>query len=304
MALYDLMRQGLLTLSASDRMRDLIEHTPLSREVVRRFVPGASDDEAIRAAAELATSGRLTTIDYLGEDTTDLAQAQHTRDAYLALLRKAADAGLTSDGRFEVSLKLSALGQALPGDGDAIALGHAREIAQAAADVGTTITLDMEDHTTTDRTLATLHTLRADFPTVGAVLQAYLHRTEADCRDLATAGSRVRLCKGAYAEPASVAYQERADIDLSYVRCLKVLMAGQGYPMLPATTRGWSPSRSTSPPATTGPSTATNCRCSSESVPTSRSASLPRATGCGSMCRSGSSGTDIWSVDSRKSQPT
>ena len=232
MALYDLMRQGLLTLSASDRMRDLIEHTPLSREVVRRFVPGASDDEAIRAAAELATSGRLTTIDYLGEDTTDLAQAQHTRDAYLALLRKAADAGLTSDGRFEVSLKLSALGQALPGDGDAIALGHAREIAQAAADVGTTITLDMEDHTTTDRTLATLHTLRADFPTVGAVLQAYLHRTEADCRDLATAGSRVRLCKGAYAEPASVAYQERADIDLSYVRCLKVLMAGQGYPMV------------------------------------------------------------------------
>ena len=98
--------------------------------------------------------------------------------------------------------------------------------------MGTTITLDMEDHTTTDRTLATLHTLRADFPTVGAVLQAYLHRTEADCRDLATAGSRVRLCKGAYAEPASVAYQERADIDLSYVRCLKVLMAGQGYPMV------------------------------------------------------------------------
>jgi proline dehydrogenase len=84
----------------------------------------------------------------------------------------------------------------------------------------------MEDHTTTDRTLATLHALREDFPWVGAVLQSYLHRTEADCRDLATAGSRVRLCKGAYKEPASVAYQDGDDVDLSYVRCLKVLMAG------------------------------------------------------------------------------
>ena len=90
----------------------------------------------------------------------------------------------------------------------------------------------MEDHTTTDSTLAILRELRKDFPETGAVLQAYLHRTEADCRALAYEGSRVRLCKGAYNEPESVAFQDRHDVDKSYVRCLKVLMAGQGYPMI------------------------------------------------------------------------
>ena len=90
----------------------------------------------------------------------------------------------------------------------------------------------MEDHTTTDSTLAILRDLRKDFPETGAVLQAYLHRTEADCRALAYEGSRVRLCKGAYNEPEEVAFQAELDVDRSYVRCLKVLLAGQGYPMI------------------------------------------------------------------------
>ena len=90
----------------------------------------------------------------------------------------------------------------------------------------------MEDHTTTDSTLAILHELRQDFPSTGAVLQAYLRRTEQDCKDLAYAGSRVRLCKGAYKEPESVAFQGKAEVRLSYVRCLKALMAGDGYPMV------------------------------------------------------------------------
>jgi proline dehydrogenase len=126
---------------------------------------------------------------------------------------------------------LSALGQSLV-DGDKIALGNAQLVCDAARTAGTSVTVDMEDHTTTDSTLDTLSELRKDFPDTGAVLQAYLYRTEADCRDLAHAGSRVRLCKGAYAEPASVAFQDRHEIDRSYVRCLKILMAGEGYPML------------------------------------------------------------------------
>ena len=108
----------------------------------------------------------------------------------------------------------------------------AHAIAQRADALGTTVTLDMEDHTTTDLTLETLRTLRADFPRTGGVLQAYLHRTEADCRDLAATGSRIRLCKGAYNEPESVAHVERADVDKSYVRCMKILIQGEGYPML------------------------------------------------------------------------
>ena len=139
--------------------------------------------------------------------------------------------GLTDGAKAEVSVKLTALGLHLP-DGPAVALEHAREIAQAALAVRTTVTVDMEDHTTTDSTLAIVAELRKDFPSVGAVLQAYLRRTEGDCRDLAHAGSRIRLCKGAYQEPESVAYQDGAEVDKAYVRCLKILMAGEGYPMV------------------------------------------------------------------------
>ncbi len=226
-----MLRSGLLHLADSDTVRDLVERAPVSRSVVRRFVPGAGTADAVGAAQGLTGTGRLVTIDYLGEDTTDLAHAQHTRDAYVALLAALSEQGLTGGGAVEVSLKLSAVGQALPDDGHRIALEHAREVCAAAAEAGTTVTLDMEDHTTTDATLETLRALRADFPDVGAVLQAYLHRTEADCADLAGAGSRVRLCKGAYNEPDSVAYQG-SDVDKAYVRCLKVLMAGKGYPMV------------------------------------------------------------------------
>jgi len=222
----------MLQISESDLVRKAVVTAPVSRAVVARYVAGESVPDAVTVASELRTTNRLATIDYLGEDTTDSVQAATTRDTYVHLLDLLAEADLTAYGAAEVSVKLSAIGQALPADGDAIALENARAICEAAQAAGTTVTLDMEDHTTTDRTLATLHALREDFPWVGAVLQSYLHRTEADCRDLATAGSRVRLCKGAYKEPASVAYQDGDDVDLSYVRCLKVLMAGDGYPMV------------------------------------------------------------------------
>ena len=222
----------MLQLSNSDLVRTTVVKAPVSRSVVARYVPGETVPEAVDAVARLRTTNRLATVDYLGEDVTDRAHADSTRDTYVRLLDALAEADLAAYGAAEVSVKLSAVGQAIPGDGDAIALDHARAICEAADRVGTTVTLDMEDHTTTDRTLETLRALREDFPWVGAVLQSYLRRTEGDCRDLATAGSRVRLCKGAYKEPASVAYQDGDDVDLSYVRCLKVLMAGDGYPMV------------------------------------------------------------------------
>jgi proline dehydrogenase len=224
-----MLRQVILAASRSDALRRVVEHAPVTKQVVNRFVPGASLDDAVHATTELVTSGRAVTIDYLGEDTLDKAQAQATADAYVTLLGRLSEAGLSRQGRAEVSVKLSAVGQALD---EAMALDNAARICQAAADAGTTVTLDMEDHSTTDSTLEILGKLRQDFPGTGAVLQSYLHRTEADCRDLATAGSRVRLCKGAYKEPASVAFQSAKEVDRSYVRCLKVLMAGEGYPML------------------------------------------------------------------------
>ncbi|HET8614800.1 MAG TPA: proline dehydrogenase family protein [Actinomycetales bacterium] len=227
-----MLRQSLLQMSKSDRVRSIVQNAPVTRSVVKRFVAGSTTDDGVRASSDIVHSGRLVTLDNLGEDTLDVHQARATRDEYLRLLSALEEAGLAQGGRAEVSLKLSALGQALPVDGGKIALDHARELCQAAEKAGTTVTLDMEDHTTTDDTLEALRELRRDFPFVGAVLQAYLRRTEGDCRDLAGAGSRVRLCKGAYDEPASVAFTERQEVDRSYVRCARVLMAGEGYPML------------------------------------------------------------------------
>ena len=222
----------LLAASRNDRLRHLVQAAPVTRDLVRRFVAGTGNEDAIATAADVRSLGLLVTIDRLGEDTHDEASATAARDGYVGLLGRLSASGLSDDGAVEVSVKLSALGQALGSAGESIALENARTICQAASLAGTTVTLDMEDHTHVDSTLAVLETLRTEFPTVGAVLQAQLRRTEADSRDLATAGSRVRLCKGAYAPPEQVGFLAPHEVDRSYVRCLKVLLHGAGYPMV------------------------------------------------------------------------
>ncbi|MCW2605456.1 MAG: Proline dehydrogenase [Frankiales bacterium] len=224
-----MLRSLILAASRNTTVKAVVAGAPLSRGVVKRFVAGEQVEDAVRTARELVGKGLLVTLDRLGEDTLDAAQADATVEAYVHLLERLSEEGLTAGGRVEVSVKLTAVGQAID---EQMALKNARRICEAARNAGTTVTLDMEDHTTTDSTLRVLQELRLDFPDTGAVLQAYLHRTLDDCRALAGAHSRVRLCKGAYREPADVAFQEPAEVDLAYVRCMKVLMAGEGYPML------------------------------------------------------------------------
>jgi proline dehydrogenase len=223
------LRRTILAASRNDRVKALVSGAPVSRNVVARFVAGESEGDAVRTARELEDGGLTVTLDRLGEDVLDAGQARATVDAYVSLLGALSTQGLTAGGRCEVSVKLTAVGQAFD---EALALDGARRVCEAARDAGTTVTLDMEDHTTTDSTLGILRSLREDFPSTGAVVQAYLHRTEADCRDLASEGSRVRLCKGAYDEPASVAFQDPDEVSASYVRCLEVLFGGAGYPMV------------------------------------------------------------------------
>ncbi|GGM12860.1 MULTISPECIES: proline dehydrogenase family protein [Micromonospora] len=222
-----MLRSVILAASRSTRVERLVATAPFTRDVVRRFVAGEGTDDALRATRELVADGLTVTLDNLGEDVVTAEQAAATRDEYRTLLGVLRAAGLTPAA--EVSVKLSALGQRVD---EQLAYDNAKAVCVAAQEAGTTVTLDMEDHTTTDSTLDILARLREDHPSTGAVLQAYLRRTESDCRDLATAGSRVRLCKGAYKEPESVAYQAARDVDKSYVRCLNILMAGDGYPML------------------------------------------------------------------------
>ncbi len=229
------VRPVILAAARSDRLRRTAEQMPLTRNVVNRFVPGEAVGDAIAATNVLRDSGRLLTIDYLGEDVTDVAAAQQTVAAYLQLLD--ALGARVEDGDaavrpLEVSLKLSALGQALPKDGEKIAYEHAHAICERARTVGAWVTVDAEDHTTTDSTLSIVRDLRTDFDWLGTVLQAYLKRTEADCREFADSGARIRLCKGAYDEPASVAYRAPGDVSQSYLRCLRILMGGSGYPMV------------------------------------------------------------------------
>lgn len=225
-----MMRAVLLGASRSGRLRRTVEGVPITRNLVNRFVAGTDENDVIRTADELVEDGCTVTVDHLGEDTYDRAQAETVTRAYVSLLSALRKAEFGGD--VEVSVKLSAVGQALGADGEAIALDHARQICAAAHEAGTTVTIDMEDHTTTDATLTTVRDLRKDFPSVGAVVQAYLRRTEGDCRELAYTGSRVRLCKGAYSEPASVAYDDVREVDRSYIRCMKVLFGGDGYPMI------------------------------------------------------------------------
>ncbi|MFE4538345.1 proline dehydrogenase family protein [Streptomyces scopuliridis] len=219
----------ILAASRSDRMRRVVSAAPVTKPVVNRFIAGESVEETVPVVESMAGRGLEVTLDVLGEDITDPTEALAARDAYLRLIE--ALAPLELGVRAEMSVKLSSFGQALPGGHD-LALKNVTAVVEAAAEIGTTVTLDMEDHTTVDSTLAIHAELRERFPQTGAVVQSYLFRTEEDCRALAEAGSRVRLVKGAYKEPASVAYQDKREVDRAYVRCLKILMKGPGYPMI------------------------------------------------------------------------
>lgn len=217
-----MLRRTLLAASRSPRLRTAVVTAPVTRRVVRRFVAGDDAESALEAASRLLADGLLVSLDRLGEDVRDEHGAEATVRAYEKLLPELPEG-------VEVSVKLTALGQALDED---LALANARRVCAAAARVGTTVTVDMEDHTTVESTLRVVDELRADYPWAGAVVQAQLRRAEEYCARLAYAGSRVRLCKGAYAPPPSVGFTSKAEVDKSYVRCLRVLMAGSGYPMV------------------------------------------------------------------------
>src|SRR5690349_2610734 len=154
---------NLLLAAANTRpVRASVSALPISRRLVDRFIAGEDQDAAVAVTRGLIAEGLSVTLDVLGEGGTDPAGAAANASAYRNLLAALAGAGLA--GGAEVSVKLSALGQALPGDGHSIALDHAAQIAAAAAAEGTTMTLDMEDHTTIDSTLGILRTLRTEYP--------------------------------------------------------------------------------------------------------------------------------------------
>ncbi|MFW0795752.1 proline dehydrogenase family protein [Gordonia sp. CPCC 205515] len=226
------LRPAIMAAAANERIKESSQRLPVTRRVVERFVPGETESDVLAAIAASLRDGLSVTIDHLGEDTTDEAQAASTVEAYLSLLQSMSVATTTMPGQLEVSLKLTALGQTLPRHGRKIAEENAHTICTAARNAGVLVTVDAEDHRTVEERLDIVGSLRREFDDLGTVLQAYLRRTEDDCRDAAANGARIRLCKGAYAEPATVAFADRTQIDEAYLRCLRILFKGNGYPMV------------------------------------------------------------------------
>ncbi|WP_144206695.1 proline dehydrogenase family protein [Mycobacterium tilburgii] len=229
------LRPAIIAASRRDGLRRAAEGLSVTRNVVHRFVPGETIDSALESVAALRASDRYVSIDYLGEDVVNADDAAAAVRTYLDLIDRLAGAEQPAGVAVrppEVSVKLSAIGQSLARDGEKIARENARTICEAAGRAGMWVTVDAENHTTTDSTLSIVRNLRADFPWLGTVLQAYLRRTLGDCREFAESGARIRLCKGAYDEPVSVAYRGAHQVTASYLACLRELMAGSGYPMV------------------------------------------------------------------------
>jgi proline dehydrogenase len=228
------LRPVILAAGRGEVLRRAAERLPVTRRVVRRFVPGETIGSALNSVAALTDSSRYVSVDYLGEDVSDADDADAAVRTYLDLFAQLGrlDAGGEVVRPLEVSVKLSALGQSLERDGHKIARENAWSICDAARRAGVWVTVDAENHTTTDSTLSIVRELRGDFPWLGVALQAHLRRTLGDCEEFAASRARIRLCKGAYDEPESVAYREPADVTRSYLECLRVLMAGSGYPMV------------------------------------------------------------------------
>jgi proline dehydrogenase len=219
-AVEQAMRSLLLVLSHRRVLGRLATRLPFTRPMVARFVAGESLTAALPAIRRLHDAGFRSTVDILGESVMHEEAARAAAAAYVEALHVIADAGVD----LNVSLKLSQMGLGL---GAAVARQNAGRVLAAAAELGAFVRIDMEDHTTTDATLEIWRQLRpmmAGEGDVGVVLQSALRRSEADSEALIAEGARIRLCKGAYKEPASVAYPDKADVDAAYVRIAERLL--------------------------------------------------------------------------------
>ena len=222
------MRSLLLILSHRRILGRLATRLPFTRSMVARFVAGESLEAALPAIRRLHDAGFRSTVDILGESVMHEDAARAAATAYVAALHALAENGVD----LNMSLKLSQMGLGL---GPQVAKQNVGRVLAAASELGAFIRIDMEDHTTTDATLEVWRSLRpvmAGQGDVGVVLQAALRRSEADVETLIAEGARIRLCKGAYKEPASVAYPDKADVDAAYLRVTERLLADGRYPAI------------------------------------------------------------------------
>jgi proline dehydrogenase len=197
----------------------------MAKSFANRFVAGETLDSALDAIRQLNARGITATLDLLGESVSNEKEARESARAYLEMLDR------IQENRYQanVSVKLTAMGLDISED---LCVANMQDIIERARDYNSFVRLDMEGSPYTQKTLDIFY--ERLYPSyrgnVGIVLQSYLYRTASDVEDANKAGARVRLCKGAYKEPAAVAYPEKKDVDDSYVRCMKLLLSNGHYP--------------------------------------------------------------------------
>jgi proline dehydrogenase len=213
------IRRTLLFLSERDQLKHILFRLPGSRGVSRRFVAGDTLEDAIAAARQLNEAGLHVTLDFLGESVSDHDEARGAAGAYGASLEAIEDSVAEST----ISLKLTQLGLDID---EAFCESNLRSIVERAEELRNFVRIDMESSAHTERTLRIFRRVLADHRNVGVVIQSYLRRSEQDVRELVALGAPVRLCKGAYQEPPSVAFQGREEVDGNFVALMRLLIDG------------------------------------------------------------------------------
>jgi proline dehydrogenase len=220
-----MLRSALLYLSNQPRVFQFVRNNGLAKRFASRFVAGETLDTALAAVRVLNGRGIAASLDLLGESVTNEREARVTRDAYLEILARIHEQRLNAN----VSLKLTGMGLDISED---LCVSLMHDVLARAQEYGTFVRVDMESSEYTDRTLHLFeHRLYPPFRNhVGIVLQSYLYRAFTDVEYAIQLGCRVRLCKGAYKEPASVAYPEKKDVDANYVKCMHALLRHGNFP--------------------------------------------------------------------------
>ena len=221
-----MLRTAFLRLTEARWLRQTVTQSAFARKQVLRFVAGEKLEDGLDVVRKLASSGRSATLDYLGEAVTGMDDARAACDVYLKALEQIDAEGLDCG----VSVKPTQMGLEVDPAGCRELIG---EIAAACDRIGAHLCLDMEGTDVTEETVGLVEWLRSQgYQDVGCAVQSYLHRTRDDVERLSRAGASLRLCKGAYAEPESVAFQSRRDVDVSYARCGDYLLRDGHYPRL------------------------------------------------------------------------
>jgi proline dehydrogenase len=202
-----------------------MEESPQALRLTSRFVAGLKIEDALQVTRRLNQAGLWTTLDYLGESVTKLEEAEAARDVYLELLDQIRVQGLQAN----VSLKLTQFGLDLS---EAACRENVAAVVRRARELDTFVRVDMESSAYTERTLAMVHDLHEAYGSVGAVIQAYLYRSEQDVAELRRRRIRVRLCKGAYDEPPAVAFPKISQVNANFRKLAQSLLTGGNYPAL------------------------------------------------------------------------